>query len=77
MTIKNYYTQTFFTDELGNEINENATFEELFIQLDNYQDVYKYIGVYDSIVRERIFEKLANVIGVNYEYIYSQWLKGN
>lgn len=77
MTIKNYYTQTFFTDELGNEINANATFEGLFYELDNYQDVYKYIGVCDSIVRERIFEKLANVIGVNYEYIYSQWLKSN
>ena len=77
MTIKNYYTQTFFTDELGNEINANATFEGLFYELDNYKDVYKYIGVCDSIVRERIFEKLANVIGVNYEYIYSQWLKGN
>jgi hypothetical protein len=77
MNIKNYYTQTFLTDELGIEINPKATFEGLFNELDNYRDVYKYIGVYDSIVRERIFEKLANVIGVNYEYIYSQWLKGN
>ena len=74
MTIKNYYTQTFSNDELGNEINPKATFEGLFYQLDNYQDVYKYIGVYDSIVRERIFEKLAEIIGVNYDYIYLQWL---
>jgi hypothetical protein len=74
MTIKNYYTQTFFTDELGNEINSKATFEGLFYELDNYQDVYEYIGVYDSIVRERIFQKLADIMGVNYEYIYLQWL---
>jgi len=77
MNIKNYYSQTFLTDELGSEINPKATFEELFNELDNYRDVYKYIGVYDSIVRERIFQKLADVMGVNYEYIYKQWLNGN
>ena len=73
-TIKEYYLSNYPTDELGNEINTNATFKGLFHILDTYQDVYKYIGIADSLMRERIFEKLANEMGVNYNEIYNQWL---
>jgi hypothetical protein len=73
-TIKEFYTRNFPTDELGNEIEINATFKGLFHILDTYEDVYKYIGVVDSLIRERIFEKLANEMGVNYNEIYNQWL---
>ena len=72
-TILEYYTSNFPTDELGLEINPEATFEGLFRILDNYGDVYEYIGVHDSLVRERVFDKLADVMGVDYEYIYNQW----
>lgn len=74
MNIKNYYVSTFPTDELGIEINSEATFEGLFRELNNYGDVYEYIGVGDSIVRERVFEKLAEIMGVEYDEVYSQWL---
>lgn len=73
-TIKEFYLDNYPTDELGNEINTNATFEGLFHTLDTYEDVYKYIGVADSIIRERIFEKLANEMAVDYNEIYNQWL---
>lgn len=77
MTIKEYYTSTYATDELGLEIDSNATFEGLFYALDSYKDVYKYIGVDDSVIRERVFEKLTEVMQCDYEYIYNQWLLGN
>jgi hypothetical protein len=77
MNIKNYYTLNFPTDELGQEINEEATFEGLFDELDNYRDVYTYIGVQDSLVRERLFSRLSEIVGMNYEYIYEQWLRAN
>jgi hypothetical protein len=73
-TIKEFYNSNFPTDELGNEIDTNATFKGLFHILDTYEDVYKYIGVADSLIRERIFEKLANELGVDYNEIYNQWL---
>ena len=73
-TIKEYYLSNYPTDDLGNEIDENATFKGLFHILDTYEDVYKYIGIADSIIRERIFEKLANEMGVDYNEIYNQWL---
>lgn len=73
-TIKEFYLNNYPTDELGNEIHTKATFIGLFEVLDTYKDVYEYIGVHDSIIRERIFEKLANEMGVDYNEIYNQWL---
>ena len=73
-TIKEFYLSNYPTDELGNEIHSKATFIGLFEVLDTYKDVYEYIGVHDSIIRERIFEKLANEMGIDYNEIYDQWL---
>jgi hypothetical protein len=73
-TIKEFYLSNYPTDELGNEIHTKATFIGLFEVLDTYKDVYNYIGVHDSIIRERIFEKLANEMGIDYTEIYNQWL---
>ena len=75
-TIKNYYLANFPTDELGLEINEDATFEGLFETLDRYRDVYDYIGVMDSIVRERIFERLCEIMECEYDVVYDQWMLG-
>lgn len=72
--INEFYTQNFPTDELGIDINPTATFGGLFRALDNYEDIYEYIGVGDSLVRERVFEQLAIIMGVSYDEIYSQWL---
>ena len=74
MKIREYYLETYPTDELGIEINSEATFEGLFRELDNYGDVYEYIGVGDAIIRERCFEKLADIMNVSYDEVYSQWL---
>lgn len=72
--IKDYYTNKYPTDELGVEINEKATFNGLYKVLDNEGDVYHYIGVQDSLVRERLFEKLSELMGVEYNVIYKKWL---
>ena len=72
--IREYYTENFPTDELGLEINENATFEGLSTVLDNYGDVYEYIGVGDSMIRERLFWALSQLISTPYNEIYTQWL---
>ncbi len=75
MTIKEFYLANYPTDELGIELNETPTFAGLLNQLIVGGDVYKYIGVGDSIIRERLFEKLADELEVSYEYVYNLWLK--
>lgn len=73
--IKKWYIGKYPDDELGQEINNNITFYDLFEAMDCYKNVYGVIGIYDSIIRERVFTKLAQIMGVNYNYVYEQWLK--
>ena len=55
MTIKQFYLETYPTDDMGKDIKDDATFVGLVTQLFGDGDVYDYIGVYDSLVLERLF----------------------
>jgi hypothetical protein len=75
-SIKDYYTSVFPSDDLGKELPLNITFYDIFNALDNYSSVYSLMGnADDSIIRERLFERLAILIEVDYDYIYNQWMK--
>lgn len=37
-------------------------------------EFYAYLSVTDSLVRERIFRKLSEMLGVEYDEIYNLWL---
>ena len=75
MNIREFYVKNYPTDDLGMGINPKATFAGLLNQLIVGGDVYEYLYVYDSIVRERLFERLAEELEVSYEYVYKLWLK--
>jgi hypothetical protein len=75
MTIREFYLETYPTDDLGLELNETPTFAGLLNQLIIDGDIYRYIGVSDSLVRERLFERLAEELEVSYDYVYDLWLK--
>ena len=75
--IKNYYLNEYPTDDLGADINPKADFDGLLMVLNEGDDVYEYLGVTDSLVRERVFEKLANIMGVEYNTIYDMWLSSD
>jgi hypothetical protein len=72
--VRSWYISTFPNDELGVELNW-ITFGELSKVLDERKDVYAALGVGDSLVRERVFQKLAEIMNVEYRYVYEQWLK--
>ena len=74
MTIKEFYLNEYPTDELGIELNDNITFAGLVTELFGRDDVYEYIGVYDSLVRERLFSELAKQLNTSYDYVYNLWL---
>lgn len=75
MNIKDFYLNAYPTDELGVELIETATFVGLLDVLhNNTKDVYDYIGVGDSIIRERVFERLAEILEMPYDYVYKLWL---
>lgn len=72
--IKEWYMCTYPTDELGEEINNDITFYDMFVVLDTYKDVYEALNVGDSLIRERVFTELSKIMNVDYDYIYRQWL---
>jgi hypothetical protein len=73
MNIRNYYVNEFPSDDLGLEIDPKAKFESLWLAIRGDM-VYEYIGVSDSVIRERLFEKFSELTGHTYDYIYQEWL---
>jgi len=69
--IKEFYLKNYPSDEMGKEINENAHFTGLLYILYNNRDVYEFLGVNDSVIRERVFEALAKMLRVDYNVIYN------
>lgn len=74
MMIKDFYLEKYPTDELGLELNSDATFLGLLKTLVKGEDVYDYMGVCDSLVRERMFTKLAEYCETSYNWVYNLWL---
>ena len=73
MELKKFYLENYPTDEMGLEISEGATFAGLLFELYKDGDIYEYIGVADSLIRERLFEKLAEQLKVDYQHVYNLW----
>lgn len=72
--VREWYVETYPHDELARSISENVIFEDVFDTLDCRKDVYRLLGVTDSVIRENIFSELATIMEVNYDYIYDQWM---
>lgn len=75
MNIREFYIKAYPTDELGLELNPSATLVGMFAGLIEGKDIYEYIGVSDSLIRERLFEKIAEEWNVSYDLVYKLWLK--
>ena len=74
MKIKQFYLSNYPTDELGVELNDKANFTGLLNELFTGNDIYGYIGVGDSIISERLFSKLSEILNCSYDYVYNLWL---
>ena len=69
--VRDWYVSEFEDDDLGKEINPDVTFADVDKDLKN---VYDILGPGDSIIRERVFDKLSQIKGVDYDEIYYGWL---
>lgn len=73
-SVRDWYLLNYGTDELGADIDPEATFDDALRAVSLGSGFYDAIGVGDSIVRERIFSELADRYGVGYDDIYEAWL---
>ena len=74
--IKSWYMATYPTDDMGEYINENVTFKNVLDGMKAKMDIYEIIGAGDSLVRERVFRKLCDILKCDYDSIYRIWLNG-
>lgn len=77
ISIKKWYIENYPNDDLGTTLSSTVTFLDLNNLLNSGKgdDVYKLLGGYaDSVIRERCFEKLAELTKQNYNAIYNKWL---
>lgn len=77
LNIKPWYHETYPTDDIYTELRDEVTFQDVQNALDKGEDVYEVFGVGDSIVRERVFEKLSELRNVEYDVVYNEWLHGD
>ena len=77
MKIKEFYLSNYPTDELGLELKDDTNFTGLLNELFTNNDIYEYIGVGDSIIRERLFTELSIILNCSYDYVYKLWLSEN
>lgn len=75
--IKDFYTFNYPSDELGAELDDRITFENLLAAIEAGRDIYEVMGAGDSIIRERLFGELADKLNVDYDVIYYMWLDSN
>ena len=72
--IKDWYIKNYPADDLKNKLDDKNTFEDLWNGLGKNKDIYEIIGIGDSIIRERLFEHLAELKNVSYNVVYNKWL---
>lgn len=72
--IRQWYL-AYFDDDMGEEISDEASFEGLYEALQQGVDVYSYLDVCDSVIRERVFSGLSQFLDVDYKHVYDLWLK--
>lgn len=74
LLVKDEYIKAFPDDELGKEINPKLKFVDLIHIIDKHQNIFIAIGIPNSLIREKVFQLLANYLGVNYKIIHNAWL---
>lgn len=73
--VRTWYMATYPSDECGRYIS-TATFGDVYGALVSGENVYDVLEEADSVIRERVFEKLCDITGASYDEIYTMWLNG-
>ena len=74
--VKEWYSRQYPTDGLAELLNDKSTFSSVRDALTSGKDLYSELKIADSVVRERVFDKLAEIINVPYKAVYEAWQNG-
>ena len=72
--VRTWYKDHYPDDPMGDDIEGRLKWADVLERMRQGEGFYDIIGVGDSVIRERCFEHLAQMMGVPYEVIYRIWL---
>lgn len=75
--VKEWYMNEYPEDkQFGTMLNEGTTFADVYSALENHQEIYELLGGHmDTLIRERVFRKLAEIYGVEVGVFMDKWLE--
>ena len=77
INLKEWYHNQYPTDDMWKGSDDKKSLLDVFTLMTEGHDFYNIIGVCDSLIREHVFEKMADVMCVDYSLIYNLWLQSN
>lgn len=72
--VGDWYMDAYPSDTLGGKIDGDLTWPSLLQRMRQHEDVYDILGVGDSVIRERVFERLSELTLLPYDVFYNMWL---
>lgn len=69
--IKSWYVDLYPDDEMAADIPTGLTFNEFYERLGK-EDAYEILKADDSIVRERVFLAVSEMVGIDYEELWDR-----
>lgn len=76
VTLRDWYMRAYPEDPLGSKIKPVVTLDDVLSRLRDGGDFYDFVGVCDSVVRERVFVELCDRYGFSYDDLYDCWCNG-
>lgn len=70
-----WYMEVFPFDDIGSQLSPEATFNDLHAALQNHADVDGMFAIRDCIVRDRVLRGLADLMNMEYGYVYDLWME--
>ena len=76
-SVRDWYVREFPSDDLGPTIPPLLTFWDAVAALNIGADIYCFLGdAADSVIRERLFSRIAEIVGCGYDTVYNTWMGG-
>lgn len=73
--IKEWYALNHPEETYTQYLNGKITFGKLWEGMKKRKDFYRMVGFADSLIRENIFQELANRLNITYKEVQTLWLE--
>lgn len=73
--VKKWYHECYPDDSLWKEIDPRVSFGDILQMMQEKKNIYPRIAD-DSVIRERVFWEIADLLHTDYDTVFTLWLEG-